>query len=31
MRRAIVLAPRHGTRVVLEERLAQRPFELSAS
>jgi cytochrome P450 len=32
MRRAIVLAPRRGTRAVLEERLAQRrPFELSAS
>jgi cytochrome P450 len=31
MRRAIVLAPRHGTRVVLEERVPQRPFELSAS
>jgi cytochrome P450 family 135 len=31
-RRAIVLAPRHGTRAVLEERLAQgRPLELSAS
>jgi cytochrome P450 len=32
MRRAIVLAPRRGTRAVLEERLSQRrPFELSAS
>jgi cytochrome P450 len=32
IRRAIVLAPRHGTRAVLEERSRQpRPFELSAS
>ena len=32
IRRAIVLAPRHGTRAVLESRLAQRrPLELSAA